>query len=92
MLSPGAMAGKSERERLSSALGAVIRQRRRTLGLSQEGLAERAGIHPTHVGLIERAERTPSVEIVWRIARALDIKLSALIRRVERQASGRKPV
>jgi hypothetical protein len=42
---------------ISLAFGAVVRKHRKANGLSQEALAERADIHHTHVGLIERGER-----------------------------------
>jgi len=51
--------------------------------LSQEALAEMAGIHPTHVGLIERSGRNPSINVAASLARALELKLSDLISEAE---------
>ena len=60
-------------------LGAAVRARRRALGLSQEGLAERADIHMTYVGMVERGERNPTYTNVLRIARGLGCTMSALV-------------
>lgn len=60
-------------------LGAAVRARRRALGLSQEGLAERADLHMTYVGMIERGERNPTYTNVLRIARGLGCTVSALV-------------
>ncbi|HEX8385602.1 MAG TPA: helix-turn-helix transcriptional regulator [Rubricoccaceae bacterium] len=60
-------------------LGAAVRTRRRALGLSQEGLAERADIHMTYVGMVERGERNPTYTNVLRIARGLGCTMSALV-------------
>ncbi|MCF7786818.1 MAG: helix-turn-helix transcriptional regulator [Prosthecobacter sp.] len=64
---------------LSSSFGAVIRARRIELGLTQEQVAEFAGIHPTYVGMVERAERNCSVDIAQAISAALELPLSKLI-------------
>ncbi|MGC8560331.1 MAG: helix-turn-helix domain-containing protein [Phycisphaerae bacterium] len=47
--------------------------------MSQEQLASRAGIHRTHVSLIERSRRTVRLETLERLARALDIEPAQLI-------------
>lgn len=64
---------------LSASFGAVVRSRRKIVGLTQEKLAERAAIHPTYVGLVERGERNPSLDVAKRIAEALEMTLAALI-------------
>ena len=50
----------------------VIRRHRIRRGLSQEALAEAAGIHHTYVGLVERGKRKPTIEVAERLATALD--------------------
>ena len=64
-------------------LGKTIRDRRTELGLSQEELAERADLHRTYVGGVERGERNVSLENIVRIARALQIVPSQLLERIE---------
>jgi transcriptional regulator with XRE-family HTH domain len=75
--------------RLSEAFAAVLRRRRLQRGLSQEALAEAAGIHHTYVGLIERGQRKPTIEVAERLAAALGEKLSTLIAAAERKARSR---
>jgi XRE family transcriptional regulator, regulator of sulfur utilization len=69
---------------ISLAFGGVVRKHRTAKGLSQEALAEKASIHHTHVGLIERGERNASLDVAYRVARALGFTLSALIAEAER--------
>jgi transcriptional regulator with XRE-family HTH domain len=54
-----------------------MRRQRLLLGLSQEELAEHAGLHRTYVGSVERAERNVSIEQMERIAVALGLPLRA---------------
>ena len=48
-----------------------VRRRRNALGLSQEGLAEKCGLHRTFVGGIERAERNITIKTLMLLAQAL---------------------
>ncbi len=54
-------------------LGEALRARRRSLGLSQERLAERAGLHRNTVGLVERAEVSLDLSTFLSICRVLDV-------------------
>ena len=60
--------------------GQKVRNERTKLGLSQEELASRAGVHRTYVGMIERAEKNITLENIQKIAGALNIKLSDIFR------------
>lgn len=60
-------------------LGKIVRQKRLALGLSQEALAERADLHWTYIGGIERGERNVSLLNIVRIARALGIAPARLL-------------
>lgn len=71
------------RERARITLGARIRELRGALGLSQEELAERAGLHRTYVGAVERGERNVSLDNILALASALEISASELLRGVE---------
>ena len=59
--------------------GKKVREERTKLGLSQEALASRAGVHRTYVGMIERAEKNITLKNIEKIARALKIPLDKLM-------------
>jgi transcriptional regulator with XRE-family HTH domain len=71
------------RRGLSLTFGKLIRKYRLALHLSQEVLAEKAEVHPTYIGLLERGLRTPGLEVAHRIAQALGKNLSELIAEAE---------
>jgi transcriptional regulator with XRE-family HTH domain len=60
--------------------GQKVRAERAKLGLSQEQLASRAGVHRTYIGMIERAEKNITLENIEKVAKALDLKLSDFFR------------
>src|SRR5216683_2618005 len=60
-------------------LGPRIRALRETLSLNQEQLAERAGITHSYLSMIERGDRTPHVETLVSLAKALGIAVSQLL-------------
>lgn len=63
--------------------GNELRKVRKNLGLSQEELADRCGLHRTYIGGIERGERNPTLTILKRISDALDIPLYKLLKDIE---------
>jgi transcriptional regulator with XRE-family HTH domain len=65
------------------ALGREIKKAREVLQQSQEALAFEAGIHRTYVSLLERGKKSPTLAVIVRLATALGIKPSELLRRVE---------
>ncbi|MFH1955878.1 MAG: helix-turn-helix transcriptional regulator [Patescibacteria group bacterium] len=56
--------------------GNKVRKERAKLGLSQEKLATKAGVHRTYIGMIERAEKNITLENIEKVAKALSLKLS----------------
>ena len=60
-----------------------MRQRRLAAGLSQEELAEKAGIDRTYVSLLERNERIPTVNVLIGVCRAMGVRASEVIARIE---------
>jgi DNA-binding XRE family transcriptional regulator len=56
-------------------LGENIRSKRKSIGYSQERLAEKAELHPTYVSDVERGQETISVDALARIAKALKTPL-----------------
>ncbi len=62
--------------------GRRVSNLRRTRGLSQEALAEKAELHRNYVGGIERGERNVGLRNVVRLARALGVTTSELVKGV----------
>lgn len=58
--------------------GEQIRIKRKEAELSQEELAEKIGVHRTYMSFIERGIRNPSLLMVFKISRALKLKLPEL--------------
>ncbi|MDT3309707.1 helix-turn-helix domain-containing protein [Shewanella vaxholmensis] len=56
-----------------------LKDMRGKLGLSQEALADMAGLHRTYVGSVERAERNISIDNIERLAKALNVHTSSLL-------------
>lgn len=76
----------------SQIVGQVIGRLRTDRGMSQEILSGLAGIARTHLTMIENGSKNASVETLWRIASALDIRLSELIRMVEEEHKNNPPI
>ena len=74
---------KSFGEFVGEVTARIIGELRREQNLSMEELAQRAGLHRTYIGLLERAERQPTIAAAADIAKALGTNLSDLIRRAE---------
>ena len=60
--------------------GERVRARRKVLGLSQEELAELAGVHRTYVGMIERGEKNITLRNIAKLAKALKTPIHDLLR------------
>lgn len=63
----------------SVAFGRRLREVRVGVGLSQDTLAERARVHPTAIGRIERGGREPRLTTILRLACALDVQPGMLL-------------
>lgn len=63
---------------IKERFGLAIKQRRGELGISQEELAFRSGLHRTYISDIERGTRNPSLENIEKLAKALEISISTL--------------
>jgi transcriptional regulator with XRE-family HTH domain len=64
-------------------LGLAIRQIREDRNLSQERLAEMAGLHRTYVSSVERGHRNVSIENIHKIAKALGVSMTEVIQLCE---------
>lgn len=60
-----------KRTPIRKAFGLKVRMRRFEIGLTQEELAEKADLHPTYVGSVERGERNIALENIIALAKAL---------------------
>jgi len=69
--------------RLQSRFGRVVRRRREAAGISQEALAEQAGLHRTYISLLERGQRNPSLEVIRAVAKGLGATMAELVAEVE---------
>ena len=69
----------------AEVIGRVLQQVREQHGLSQELVSGLAGIGRTHLSAIERGQRKPTLETFFRIAYALDMNPSELMRAVEQE-------
>ena len=58
--------------------GLKVCEERKKLGLSQEELANRAGVHRTYIGMIERAEKNITLKNIEKIAKALNVSIGDL--------------
>jgi transcriptional regulator with XRE-family HTH domain len=72
---------------LSDAFALVLQRHRAAKKLSKQALADKAGLHQTYIGLIERGLSNPSLDVANAIAEALEVPLSTLI--VEAEAKRR---
>lgn len=60
-------------------LGSKVQRLRHEQGLSQEELADRAGLHRTYVSGVERGLRNPTVTVLEKLAVGLSVGLAALV-------------
>jgi transcriptional regulator with XRE-family HTH domain len=57
----------------------AVRAIRQAKGLTQEQVAERAGVSAKHLGEIERGDGNPSLRVMLRLSRAIDLDLATLV-------------
>lgn len=60
------------------SFGKKVRKLREQMNISQEEFANKAGVHRTYIGGIERGERNVTITTVYKIAAALNIPPSSL--------------
>jgi len=67
---------------IAAAFGREVRRARLLRGLSQEDLAEASDLHRTYIGGIERGERNITLRNAQKVAAALGVDLSQLLKNV----------
>ena len=65
------------------SFGAAVRELRRQRGLSQEDLGFEADLDRTYISGIERGVRNPTLTSIWRLAKALEVAPSRLLKAAE---------
>ena len=65
-------------QRTPNSFGQSVRAIRVASGLTQEELADRAGLDRSYIGGVERGERNPSLSVIEKIAEGLDVTLAEL--------------
>ncbi|MCC0697247.1 helix-turn-helix domain-containing protein [Clostridioides sp. ES-S-0048-02] len=71
-----------ESNKIETIIGNRIRNYRKRLGYSQETLAEKANLHHTYIGQIERGERSASLHSILKVANVLEIPLEILFENI----------
>ncbi len=69
----------------SKIVGEALSEIRKKKGVSQDVLSGLAGIGRTHLSAIERGERKPTLETLYRISIALDMKMSEIFSEIEKR-------
>lgn len=64
--------------RKSNRFGDAVRKTRTAAGLTQEALADRAGLDRSYIGGVERGERNPTLSVIVKIAEGLGVTLAEL--------------
>ena len=70
---------------VEQAFGREIKKARESLQKSQQTLAFDAEVHRTYISLIERGQKSPTLAVIGKLAKALNVRPSELLRRVEAQ-------
>jgi transcriptional regulator with XRE-family HTH domain len=73
---------------ISEIVSRLVADARRREGLTTDELAERAGVHESYIGLVERNARQPTLAVAASLAEALGISLSDLVAEAEQDADG----
>ena len=73
------MGKRKDSQELRTVFAANLRNLRQTRGISQERLAELAGLHRTYISSVERGARNISIDNIARLAKALDVSPDKLL-------------
>lgn len=71
----------------AKAFGKALRDRRKACGLTQETLGFEAGLRRTYISSLELGEKQPTLTTIFKLAAALNIPASDLIKQVESEIS-----
>lgn len=74
----------AKKDKILVHFGNRVRQIRKQQKLSQEELADRAHVHRTYIGMIERAEKNITLRNIKKVGKALGMSISDLFKGLER--------
>jgi len=74
---------KRDKERFAKKVGVILQEARHKKGLTQEQLADKAEFHRTYIGFMEQGVYSPNLYSLTKIAKALNIKLSDLLKKID---------
>ena len=81
---------RRRRLEFSDAFASVLQRHRIAKQLSRQALSQKAGLHQTYIGMIERGLSNPSLDTASAIAEALEIPFSKLIAETETERNAAK--
>jgi len=68
-------------------VGSVLQRMRISAGMTQEELASKAKVDRTYISMLEHDKKSPTLDMLFRLCQALEIKASVVVARVEKQKS-----
>lgn len=69
---------------LTPMLGEELKRARESAGMSQERLAFAAGVHRTYISLLERDKKSPTLNVLLRLCKALGVSAAQVVARIEK--------
>lgn len=74
---------RKRKEAFAKKVGRLLQEARLKAGLTQEQLADKADFHRTYIGFMEQGVYSPNLYTLTKIAKALNIKLSSLLKALD---------
>lgn len=68
------------KSKIDIQFGLRIAELRKQLNISQEELAERCGVHRTYIGSIERGEKSPTLNTIYKFSKGLEVNIIELFK------------
>jgi len=81
--------GRPENRPIEKFFGQVLKQLRKERGLSQEELGFESGYHRTYISQLERGKKSPSLQTIFQLAKALKMEPSEIVERIQTLAAPR---
>lgn len=75
----------NEQQEIAAIFGPVLAKARQNAGMTQESLAFECELHPTYISQVERGIKSPTLRTLFKMANALGIKPSSLVKSLEKQ-------